>query len=289
MYRNIVVGYDGTDEARDALALASVLRARSGMVTAACSPADPDSAGAERTLASLGERTDSPSWLRTLRLAGGAEHLLRLVHDTDADLLVLGSSGSGEHGRTHTGPVGRRLLFGCHCPVAVAPRGFREVAAKPRTVTIAFGGEDEAASSLDEGLRLARSLGAGVSLLCLVPPAPVWALGAGADAGYDRRHVEHHHLSACGHLLPEAMAQVPQGVPTEGRLLEGLPADTLRRELDRGADLLVMASPGVRPAPGVRPGRTAIDVMRSSPCPVLLTPTGVREIADPGPAQPAAS
>ena len=151
MYGNIVVGYDGTDEARDALALASVLRARSGMVTAACMPAEPGTAGAKRTLAPIGERTDSPSWLRTLQLAGGSEHLLRLVHDTGADLLVLGSSGRGELGRTLTGPVGRRLLFGCHCPVAVAPRGFREVAAKPRTVTIAFGGEDEAASAVDGG------------------------------------------------------------------------------------------------------------------------------------------
>jgi nucleotide-binding universal stress UspA family protein len=259
------------------------------MVTAACMPADPGGTGAERTLAPFSERTDSPPWLRTLRLAGGSEHLLRLVHDTGADLLVLGSSGSGEPGRTHTGPVGRRLLFGCHCPVAVAPRGFREVAATPRTVTIAFGGEDEAVSAVDEGLALARSLGAGVSVVCLVPPAPVWALGAGADAGYSRGHVEHHHLRACGHLLPEAMARVPAGVPAEGRLLEGRPAEALRRELEHGADLLVMASPGVRPAPGVRPGRTAIDVMRSSPCPVLLTPTGVREMTDPRPTQPAAS
>jgi nucleotide-binding universal stress UspA family protein len=281
MYRNIIVGYDGSAEARDALALATVLRARGGMVTAACVPGDPDSRGGARTLAPHGDSTESPPWLRTLSLAGGSENLLRLVHDTGADLLVLGSSGSGEPGRTHTGPVGRRLLFGCHCPVAVAPRGLREVAAKPRTVTIAFGGEDEAASAMDEGLRLARSLGAGVSLLCLVPPAPVWALGVGADAGYTRDDVEHHHLRACGHLLPEAMAQVPEGVPAEGRLLEGRPGDVLPRELEGGADLLVMASPGVRPTPGVRPGRTAIAVMRSCPCPVLLTPTGVRPIAEP--------
>jgi nucleotide-binding universal stress UspA family protein len=288
VYRNIVVGYDGSGEARDALALAGVLRARAGIVTAACVAADPDGTGAERTLAPLCESADTPSWLRTLRLAGGAEDLPRVVHDTGADLLVLGSSGSGEPGRTHTGPVGRRLLFGSPCPVAVAPRGFRDRAAAPRMVKIAFKGEGEAAGAVDEGVRLARSLGASVRVLCLVPPPPVWALGAGADAGYSRDHVEQHHLSAFGHLLPEAMALVPSGVPAEGQLLEGPPATALRRELERGGDLLVMASPGVRPAAGVRPGRTAIGVMRSCPCPVLLTPTGVRAIDDPRPSRSAA-
>ena len=36
MYRRVVVGYDGSEQAKDALALASQLRARDGVVIAGC-------------------------------------------------------------------------------------------------------------------------------------------------------------------------------------------------------------------------------------------------------------
>lgn len=291
MYPNIVVGYDGTEEARDALVLASVLRAGGGIVTAACVPAGQGAADAERTLKPIGDGTSTVPWLQTVSLPEDCdvEGLLRLVHDTGADLFVLGSSQAGEAGRTHTGPVGRRLLFGCPCPVAVAPKGFRDRSVEPQTVQIAFEREDEAASAVDEGVRLAQWLGAGVRLLCLVPPLPAWALGAGAEAGYSRRDVEQNHLSSFDHILAGAMALVPDDVPAEGRLIEGRPVAALAREVERGGDLLVMASPGARPAPCVRPGTTAIGVLGSAPCPVLLTPTGVRAMGDRRPSGSAAS
>jgi nucleotide-binding universal stress UspA family protein len=281
VYRNIIVGYDGSDEARDALALAGVLRDREGVVTAVCSPSNAPGASAERTLARLGEGGATAPWLQTRRLAAseGAEGLLHVVQETGADLFALGSSHRSEAGRTLTGPVGRRLLAGCRTPVAVAPKGYRGRTSDPSVVTIAFEAQGEAASAVPEGVRLAQSLGAGLQLLCVVPPLPRWALDAGVEAGYSRGDVEQHHLSSFGHLLEGAMAFVPAGMVAEGRLLEGRPAAVLLRELKRGVDLLVMASPGVRPVAGVRPGATAIGVMRSCPCPVLLTPTGVRTIS----------
>ena len=281
MYRNIIVGYDGSDEARDALALAGVLRDPEGVVTAVCAPSNAPGASAERTLARLGEGADTAPWLQTRSLAAsaGAEGLLHVVHETGADLFALGSSHRSEAGLTLTGPVARRLLAGCRSPVAVAPKGYRGRTSDPSVVTIAFEAEGEAASAVQEGIRLAQSLGAGVQLLCVVPPLPPWALDAGVDAGYSRGDVEQHHLSSFGHLLEGAMAFVPAGMVAEGRMLEGRPAAVLLRELKRGVDLLVMASPGVRPVAGVRPGTTAIAVMRSCPCPVLLTPTGVRTIS----------
>ena len=282
MYRSIVVAYDASDEARDALSLASVLRDREGVVTAVCAPSDLPAASVERAFARLGEGADTAPWLRTHSLGAGvgAEGLVRFVDETGADLFVLGSSHGSEAGRTLTGPVGRRLLSGCRSPVAVAPKGYRGRTADPSVVAIAFEAEGEAASAVQEGVRLALSLGAAARLLCVVPPLPPWALDAGVDAGYSRGDVEHHHLSSFGQLLEGAMAFVPAGMAAEGRLLEGRPATVILRELKRGLDLLVMASPGVRPVAGVRPGTTAIRVMRSCPCPVLLTPTGVRTMGE---------
>ena len=249
MYRNIIVGYDASDEAEDALALAELLRDRQGAITRATE----DETGA----------------------------LHRVVHESGADLLVLGSSRRARAGSTHTGPVGRRLLFGSPCTVAVAPKGFRHDPAGPRLVAIAFEAADEALHAVEEGARLAQSFGARVRLLCLVPPVAPWALVAGTDAGYARGDVERHHRETFAHVLEQALAAVPDGVPAEGHLVEGRPDAALAAAAREGADLLVLASPGVRPVPGVRPGATAAAIMRACPCPVLLTPTGTRDTGSP--------
>ena len=281
MYRNIVVGFDGTPEARDALALAVALRDHEGVVTAASVSSDGRGAEADQALPALGDRV-AGEWLRSRPLVGrdAAERLLKLVRESGADLFVFGSSARSEAGRTTLGPVGRRLLFGCPCPVTVVPKGFRQRTGAPGLVGVAFETEDEAVHAVEEAVHVARSLGADLRLLCIVPPLPAWALYAGRDAGYSSDEVERQHLSSFAHVLDQALAAVPAGVSAEGRLLEGRPAAALRREVESGVDLLVMASPGVRPVPGVRPGTTALGVLRSSPCPVLLTPTGVRATDD---------
>ena len=249
MYRNIIVGYDGSDEAEDALALAEVLRDQRGVITRA--------------------REDEPGTLH------------RVVHDSHADLLVLGSSRRARAGRTHTGPVGRRLLFGSPCTVAVAPKGFRHAAARPRRVAIAFEAEDEALHAVEEGVRLAQSFGADVRLMCLVPPVAPWTLVAGTDAGYARSDVERHHRATFAHVLDRALVAVPDEVQAEGNMVEGRPDAALAAASRAEADLLVLASPGVRPVPGVRPGATATAIMRACTCPVLLTPTGARDTEAP--------
>ena len=277
MYRNIVVGFDGTSESRDALALAAALRDPEGVVTAASVSSDGRRAELDQALTALGGDT-AGEWLRTQTLIGRhpAEGLLSLVRESGADLFVFGSSARSEAGRTLLGPVGRRLLFGCPCPVAVAPKGFRKRAGASGVVGVAFETEDEAMHALDEAIHVSRPLRAGLRLLCTVPPLPAWALYAGRDAGYSSDEAERQHLHPFEHVLDHALAAVPVDTYAEGSLLVGRPAATLRREVESGLDLLVMASPGARPAPGVRPGAAALGVLRSSPCPLLLTPTGVR-------------
>src|SRR5215204_5367130 len=128
MYGNIVVAYDGSDEARDALSLAAVLRGHDGLVTAACLTDGVGGSRSERTLAPLDQDAERVEWLRTrvIPAAGrGSEDMLRFIRESGADLLVLGSSSRAELGMTLTGEGGRAFLFGCRSPVAVAPRGYR--------------------------------------------------------------------------------------------------------------------------------------------------------------------
>ncbi|HEU0023486.1 MAG TPA: universal stress protein [Thermoleophilaceae bacterium] len=272
MYSNIVVGYDGSDEADDALALARVLRADDGAVMAASVSED------DRRPPHPGEPA---GWLRSLSLTAASprDGLLGLVERTGADLLVVGSSGRAEPGRTLAGPVGHRLVNGSPCPVAVAPRGFLSGAIRPRLVTIGFEVVDEVADALGEGVSLARSLGAGVRLLCVVPPLPHWALEAASDAGYRRSDVERDHLSGCRHMLDEASAAI-EDPHAEALMLEGRLADVLAGRTEAAGDILVLACRG--PGSRLRLSTTALDVLRSAPCPVLLTPGRESDIRSDG-------
>jgi len=94
----ILVGDNGSDQANDALALAKLLRDALGgpVVRASISPGESDPADGLRELA--------------------VEHR--------AQLLVVGSSHRGPVGRIFPGSVGRKLLRGAPCPLAIAPRGF---------------------------------------------------------------------------------------------------------------------------------------------------------------------
>jgi nucleotide-binding universal stress UspA family protein len=279
MYSNIIVGYDGSDEAEDALSLASTLRARDGVVTAVCLAGGHSEAGCEGALAALDERPERADWLRTLMIASDenpVHDLRRHLHESAADLLVLGSSCRGAPGTILTRSAGRALLSGCRCPVALAPRGFRTRAAAPRVVAVAFENEGEALHAVEQALRLTVSAETELRLLCLVPPLPPWALEAGSEAGYRPSDVERHHVRPYEHLLEDALEAIPAGVRVEAHMLEGPPAATLLRALQRGVDLVVLASPGARPIANVRPGATALAAIGRSPCPVLLTPTSLR-------------
>jgi nucleotide-binding universal stress UspA family protein len=273
MYRNIVVGYDGSHEAHDALALAGLLRGEDGVVTAAGVPSE----GGEPS-----EAPEAGPWLQTRTLAPGARAptLLGLLEESGADLFAVGSSSRAPAGRTRTGPVGHRVLNGSPCPVAVAPRGFRHRSGGIRSVAIAFETIDEVADVVGDGAELARDLGAQVRLLCVVAPIAPWALAAGRQAGYSRADIERDHHAQGSRIVEAATALLPDARDVDCRLLEGRPAEVLAREVERGVDLLVMPSRGGGVLPRVRLSAVSLEVMRSAPCPVVVMPHGAS--ADPG-------
>ena len=107
MYWTIVVGWDDSEQARDALALARVLRAADGVVIAACVHPRPGPGGGrvrDRAVAESAEETlrgaraeVTEQWLDTRAVAGmsAAHGLHRLVEEEGADLVVVGSSRGG--------------------------------------------------------------------------------------------------------------------------------------------------------------------------------------------------
>src|SRR5262245_43374328 len=154
MFRRIIVAFDGSERAQDALALALRLRAPDGVITLACTVADrpwhrsePDSvapmlaAGRAQIPAGIHVR------LRTPVAASPARGLTELAEDEHADLVVVGSSRRSVSGRIWLERTAGRLLQGAPCAVAVPPAGLRE-SERLRHVAIAYDGSPEARSAL---------------------------------------------------------------------------------------------------------------------------------------------
>jgi nucleotide-binding universal stress UspA family protein len=127
MDRTIVVGYDGSEGAEDALALAELLATATGgrAAPAFVAHGEEDERAAEAAVL-LRRRAGGPDGrpaTLTLRSARStAEGLAQLADSTGAGAIVVGSSHRGPLGQVLGGSVPQSLLSGGPCAVAVAPR-----------------------------------------------------------------------------------------------------------------------------------------------------------------------
>ena len=143
MFSKVIVGFDGSEQARDALMLGAALAGRDGELIVCCvhrlkalsarvDPAAPqlDRAEAERCLEEASCLLNRRMTLTGLPVAGvgAAIALQRTAEEQHADLLVLGSSHRGAVGRVLVGSVTEETLHGAPCPVAVAPGRMESVA-----------------------------------------------------------------------------------------------------------------------------------------------------------------
>lgn len=273
MYRKIVVGWDETDQGRDALALATQLRGSDGTVTAAyVYPKD-----AEETEApAYGD--SPPDWLSTRAVPGHspAHGLHLLVEHEGADLVVVGSSHRGELDRVMAGSSAHRLLTGSPCPVAVAPKGFHTRTEGIGVVAVAYDGSEEADNALREGASLAAGLRARLKLIGVVPPLKIW-FGGGAYAPPPPPPEE--LLSIRGEtwekMLDEGIDSVASlRLESTRELRSGIPSAELAEAAREGVDLMVTGSRNYGPLRRVMVGSTALELMHEAPCAMVVIPRG---------------
>lgn len=278
MFEKILVGYDGTEQSDDAIALARRIGGEQAQITAACSywyeplsarvgkgsPGDASMrAGAEDVL------SRTPSDVRRLPTPGAsaAAALHELVETDGYDLVIVGSTHRGTAGRVLAGTTADRLLHGSPCAVGVAPRGYRDHPHALRRIGAAFDGGDESRAALAAGLRLADQHDAELVVLEAfdrIAAAPV-VLGYGVPVPSDAevRESLQHDLDAVITELASPRAH--------GELVSGAPGAALVEASGR-LDLLVMGARGYGPLRRVLLGSVSSYVMRDSHCPVLVLP-----------------
>jgi nucleotide-binding universal stress UspA family protein len=291
----VIVGFDAREEADDALmlghALASVYGAElhvAVVLPRARLPIEEAIAGGqvssqldERLYKSAERRLRGTKFIRA-SLDGGlggrsaARALYEYAEDQEADLIVVGSSHRGKLGRLLPGSVGESLLRGAPCAVAIAPRGFaRREQTGFRRIGVAYDGFEEADLALEEAKRLSSSLGAELRVITVVP------ILADFDLSPDvTQHLLADHRQFYREKLELASSKLGAHPRVQAALEEGDPAAVL---VEQGGelDLLVMGARGYGPVRSALLGATSSAVIRTAPCPVLITPSGTADKSEP--------
>jgi nucleotide-binding universal stress UspA family protein len=285
----LLVGYDGSEQSRDALALTRLLGGLNGRPVIALAVIT--LAPTEATWFEY-ERIQKEEVDRLGReVRAGLEGLPRVefqhvlapspaheIHDaaveTGAGMIVLGSTHRGRIGRVLPGSVADRLLSAAPCPVAVAPRGYRDRHPRIRSVTVAYDGSPEAELALEEACRLAAAAGGSLRVISVANPedARVAVPGAAGWAGIvttpegieeERRRVADR--------LDAAVARLEPALNASGEVIVDTHPAAVIADAGEDSDLLVMGSRGYGPLGRVLLGGVASHVIRNAACPVIVT------------------
>ena len=285
MPANVIVGFDGTDTARDALALGLALIATGAVerLTLANVYHDDPFLGTGRvvhegalireataTLEQAASELEIEVDRRTVGAASPAGGLHALAAHEEADLVVVGSSGKGPHGRILAGGVADGLLHGCPCAVAIAPAGF---AGRPgrdiQVIGVAYDGSKQARHALVEATALAQIAHASVRLIVVVRPATDEAVRAVSSVGFSVATYAHgRHLKAQA-KLDDAIASLPASVDATGLLVEGDVAEALAAQ---EVDLLLCGSRAYGAGGNVMLGSTSRPLVSRALAPVIVIP-----------------
>jgi nucleotide-binding universal stress UspA family protein len=285
--RTILVGYDGSDEARDALALAERLAAiaNAGLILAYVEGLGPYDLPASWTAEAVHRRAEQElakvaadvvargtrAEVRPVIFGSATRGLLELAEVEQPDLIVVGSSHHGRIGAALAGTVGIRLLHGAPCPVAVAPKGFAARDWRPRTIGLAYNGSADARLALECARALAHAAHATVRVLVVaerwVEPHVELPVETDALRGETREHAQRWLREARDRLRGDVDINV------WGEVVEADPARLLARQT-KELDLLVLGSRGHGPVKRVLLGSVASHVVAHAACPVIVTPRG---------------
>lgn len=274
-FRRVVVAYDGSPSAEDALSLA--LRLRDGdagrLVLAGVVPSRPwhlpghpspsqSAAEAESMLAEARTRVQAgvPVAVRAPAASSPARGLTELAEREGADLIAIGSAKGAADGRIGLARTAGRLLSGAPCAVAVAPPGLRETGPFHH-VAIAVDGSPEATAALRAGYEIARAHGSAVTLFSAL------------DQGMNQSHDDALHARLAIQERLDSMADsAPAGLNPRTVLVRGNAGREIADACDGVVDLLICGSRSYGPVQRALIGSVSEELIARARHPVLVIP-----------------
>jgi nucleotide-binding universal stress UspA family protein len=194
-----------------------------------------------------------------------------------ADLMVLTTHGRGPLSRFWLGSVTDELLRTAPLPLLVyRPEGERAPdlgADRPfRRFLVPLDGSETAEAALAPAAELARLMGAGLTLLRVVVPAPVLVQDgvASAESAMEGLVLEELTTQARADLDRTAGRVRAEGLPVEVRVAVNVSPAAGVLDAAPTADLIALATHGRSGAARLFLGSVADKVVRGAPCPVLV-------------------
>lgn len=271
MFENVIVGVDGRQGGRDAIALAKRLAPPNASFTLAY-VYGPPVYGRGAVAAFPLEQDASRRLLAAERADGGLEAELaftdrmpparglhELAERLTADLLVVGSSRHALLGRALIGDDARASLDGAPCAVAIAPRGYAAHADRLLEVGVGYDGSPESEHALAAAREVAerhRARLRALSVVSLENVREVKPIPADWPETADR-------------LVRERLSCLDELDGVEGEAVYGGPREELSR-FSSQVDLLVVGSRGYGPMGRMLHGSVSRYLVRHAACPLLV-------------------
>jgi nucleotide-binding universal stress UspA family protein len=290
MSHRLIVGYDDRQESQDALDLAIVIAEalEATLVVAAISTkSTPVARGAPSSetapgLAGAGILADAEHAIgaqaptlkvetRTVEARTPAKGLRELAQAQISSLVVVGSSHRGRLARIMLGSTAEQLCRDSPCPVAIAPRGYRQRSAKElRVIGVAFDARHDARRALAVAIALAERVPAGLRVFGVLEPvglhgAAVPPVDIGSTEPRFNREVLDQNLQ-------QVVADLPAEIAGQKVILEGEPVDALVESGERATDLLVLGSRPKGRLAQLLPDSVSFGVAAAAPWPVIVVP-----------------
>jgi nucleotide-binding universal stress UspA family protein len=290
----ILVGFDGTPGADDALAFAAgMARAAGASIRLVYAYPYDDTRtrasnetyreylheDADAVLAATAESVrDLATVLEPIADVSPARALHGAALRGGAALIVVGSTHRGRIGRVLPGSTGERLLHGAPCAVAIVPRGYAEHCEGITSIAVGYDASDESAVALRAACRLAGRFGATLRVVHVFDASQVGRPALMTGPAWSTMRDEHE--AARREELEEAVATVPQALDAEMRFLVGRPGRELADQSE-AVDIMVVGARGYGPLAAVLLGGVSHALIARAACPVIVLPRGVRGGLDP--------
>lgn len=217
--------------------------------------------------------------LRQTIIGSPAERIVEFARSNDVDLICVGTHGRGGLNRFLLGSVAEKVVQHSACKVLVVRRREREfVTAESETPTlrrilVPIDFSETGRAALEAGADLASRFGAELHLLHVVedssPAVSEIALAYPVFQSYVHEMVRKGEMQLRELSLPQALPSKP----IHRKVMIGAPIDKINDYAEeQDIDLIVIGTHGRTGPSHWLLGSVAERVVRSAPCPVLVTP-----------------
>jgi nucleotide-binding universal stress UspA family protein len=276
--RTMLVGVDGSPAAGAALTWAARFAARVDAEVVVANVFEPEQAeiapdAYERLLRDAERRLgeDSTAALagtgvrhHCLQLTGAPGRLLTAAEDEGADLLVVGTRGSGSHAGLHLGSLAHHLAHHTRSPLAIVP--IEGSGASAERIVVAVDGSPGSAAAVRWCADVAVSFGSEVTAVCAFNPQARW--GSNGDES-------DLWFKAAEAISSEWIAPLrSSGAAVLTRLIREKHPRAALEELasSEGAGLLVVGTRALSEVGGLRLDRLPLHLVHHTHLPVIVVP-----------------